>query len=170
MNRSFSIIINFLIILIVSYYWIFPQYKEVRGVSQELNNKRNELKQKEDYFSKIEKTIEALEAYERELTKIQAALPKEPFLPSLLNIIERTATENGLLIKELGEFKINDFDRSLKEINLKIAMVGSYPALKNFLSALERNARFIKVTNISFTTPKEKEPFNFSLEIKAYSY
>jgi Tfp pilus assembly protein PilO len=170
MNRLFFIIINFLIIIIVGYFQIFPQYRDIKDLSLTLTVKKNELKKKNDYFSEIRKTIDELKNYEEEVQKIKVALPSEPSPISLLYLIERTAIANGLSIKEIGEYKISDVERSLKEINFKIGLTGDYPALKNFLSSLEESARLIKVTNVSFKTPGEKESFIFSLEVKAYSY
>lgn len=170
MSRLTSIFINFVIVFLLGYFWIFPQYQALQGVNADFRNKRSELQQKEDYFSKIEKASQALEEYKTELSKIDSALPSEPSLSSILNIAERSATENGLILRDVGDFKVADFERELKEIRLEIGFVGAYPALKNFLSALERNSRLIIAEKITFTTPKLNEPFIFNLVIKTYSY
>ena len=170
MSRLTSIFINFAIVFLLGYFWIFPQYQDLQEVNAELRNKRAELQQKEDYFSKIEKAAQALERYKTELSKIDSALPSEPSLSSILNIVERSATENGLILRDVGDFKVADFERESREIRLEIGLVGAYPALKNFLSALERNSRLIIAENIIFSTPKPTEPFIFNLIVKTYSY
>lgn len=169
-SRFTSIFINFGLIFLLGYFWIFPQYKSFQEVNTQLQNKRIELRDKEEYFSKIEMAKAALEEYKGELSKIDSALPSEPFLSSVLNVLEKTSIENGLVLSQIGFSKVLDSSRALKEIRLEIGVTGSYPAFKNFLSTLENNSRLIEVENISFSTPKEKEPFTFDLDIKTYSY
>lgn len=170
MGRLTSILINFGIVFLIGYFWIFPQYQAFQEVNSVLRNKKIELQRKEEYFSKIKMADEALQQYKEQLSKIDVALPSEPSLPSLLSILEKSGTENGLILKQVGSFKVTDLQRSLKEIHLEVGLMGSYPALKNFLSSLERNARLIEVDKISFSLPRENEPFTFDLDIKTYSY
>ena len=58
----------------------------------------------------------------------------------------------------------------LKETQIKLQLVGSYPSLKSFLSDLEKSSRIIEVDSLSFATPEEIGPFTFDLVIKVYSY
>lgn len=170
MTKLVSILINFGILFLLGYFWILPQYQTLQGVNFELESRRIELQNKEEYFSKIEAAQTALGQYIEGLSKIDSAIPSEPFLSSVLNITERAGTENGLVLGEIGKFETTDFERLLKETTLEVEMVGNYPALKNFLSALEKSSRLIIVENVTFSTPKEKEPFAFTLKVKTYSY
>jgi len=63
----------------------------------------------------------------------------------------------------------------IKEIKTSFSVSGSFTAFKNFIFALERSARMVKIENISFRsgTKTEKTPtetFDFSFGVKIYSF
>jgi len=51
---------------------------------------------------------------------------------------------------------------------LGLSLTGTYPAFKNFLSAVYKSARFFEVKSISFSSPAEKDLFNFNLSLETY--
>ena len=172
MSRLTIISITLPIILLVGFFFTWPQYQNVRNLGLEVQAKQNELQNKEEYFSKIKETSDELKNYEAEVSKIDSALPSDPFLPSLFNFLDKTANQNGLILKQLGSFSVVDSKAKpdIKEINIGITVSGSYPAFKNFLSALEKTARLVEVDDIIFSYPSAKETPSFDLVIKAHSY
>lgn len=173
MSRITTISICLLIVFVVGFFLVWPQYQNFRELTAEVRARKTELQYKEEYFSNLRKISEELKNYELEISKIDSALPSDPFLPSLFNFLTKTAAQNGLILKDIGKFSVTSSREKpeIKEIYLEIIVTGSYPAFKNFLSALEKTARFVEVENIAFSFPKlEEEMFSFNLKIKAYSY
>ena len=174
MPRITTISISILIVFVVGFFFTWPQYQNLRNITAEVREKKVELQYKEEYFSNLRKTSEELKNYESEISKIDSVLPSGLFLPSLFNFLDKTASQNGLILKQVGKFSVissKEKPERIKEIHLEITISGSYPAFKNFLSALEKTARFVEAENIVFSFPKsEEEHFSFDLKIKAYSY
>jgi len=172
MSRTTAILISLLGVFIIGFFLIFPQYQNLKETNLKIQEKRTELQYKEEYFSNLKKISEELKNYELELSKIDSALPSDPSLPSLFNFLEKASSQNGLILKYVGSFSVTPSEKKpeIKEIDLNITVAGSYPAFKNFLSTLEKIARFVEVENVAFSFPKEEEPFSFNLKIKAYSY
>jgi len=173
MSRIAAILISLLGIFLIGFFLLWPQYQTLRELNFKIQEKKTELQYKEEYFSNLKKISEELKNYEPALSKIDSAFPSDPSLPSLFNFFEKAGSQNGLILKYIGPFYISsrpDMPK-VKEIHINITVTGSYPAFKNFLSALEKTARLFELENISFSSPeKTEEPFAFELKIKAYSY
>lgn len=174
MSRITIISINFLIILAIGFFFVFPEYRNLKNLTTEVREKKAELQYKKEYYSNVKRISEELKKYESEISKIDSAFPSRPFLPSLFNFLEKTAIQNGLILKQIGKFSITPSKENLeiKNIYIEIIAGGSYPAFKNFLSALEKTARLVEVENIVFSSPtlEEEKLFSFELKIKTHSY
>ncbi|MBZ9571757.1 type 4a pilus biogenesis protein PilO [Patescibacteria group bacterium] len=185
MPRLITAIICLFLTLILGFFIIWPKYQDLRDLKLEIKTRETELNYREEYFSDLNKISEELKKYEAELSKINDALPDDPSLPSLLNFLEKASSQNGLVFKKLGSFSTVSLKKptrtatpseqqplspsEIKETRLGFEVSGSYSALKNFLSTLEKSARLIEIETISFSF-EEGEIFSFALEIKTFSY
>lgn len=171
MTRSPYIYILFflLLTLILGLVLIYPQYQELTLVKEKIEEKKTELQSKEEYLSNLQKTSEKLNQYETELSVLDSALPSDPSLPSLFAYLQKTASENGLILKEMSPATSLPSEGP-QETRIHIKMTGLYPSLKTFLTDLENSARMIEVDSVYFASPKKEGPFDFEIEIKVYSY
>jgi len=178
------ILISFILIglsVIFGVLFLWPRYQELNNLWAQIKNKELEIQYQNEYYQELNSLSQKLEERQEGLAKIDSALPSKPRLPSLLKFFQKTASENGLILTSAGEFSIKSLpEANLKEIQNSLNLSGSYPALKNFLRALEKSARLIEVDSISFSasrlpaTPgvpeaRISEIFNFQLKIKTYS-
>lgn len=175
MNRLTIIIISLFIVLGLGIGLIWPKYQEIKVLNKIIEEKIIELQFMEEYFSELSKISGELNEYQPELNKINTALPDEFFLPSLLNFIQKSCTESGLLFKKLGDYTIKEkADSKVKEIHLSLEVVGSYSSFKNFLSVLEKNSRLIEIDSLSFFSPSKeavnRSLFSFKAGIMIHSY
>lgn len=172
MPKTLTIFICLSLTVAIGLLFFWPKYQELKSVKEKVSQKRAELQYREEYLLNLKRLSEELKKYSDSVAKIDSILPPSLFLPSLLNFLEKTSAEAGLILKSLGrvstqpsekwpEIKIHSFDFSLS---------GSYSAFKSFLFALERSARLIKTEMISLSTFGKGPPFNFDLKIKFYSY
>lgn len=184
MPRLLTAIISLFLTLILVLFFLWPKYQKLREIQAEIKVKEVERKNQEDYISHLYELSEKLKEYQREILVIDSALPPRPDLPSLLNFLQKVSGQNGLIFKKLGSFSIalpkkpevvpglpqeTKSPSEIKEISLDFEVSGSYSALKNFLSSLERSARLIKLESLSFSS-EEGEITSFKLKIKTHSY
>jgi Tfp pilus assembly protein PilO len=122
------------------------------------------------YFQNLTETSQELKKYETSLLKIESALPRQSSLPELLNFLQKASSQTGLSLSGLSPFSTAPTkEGNLGETKLNLAVVGTYSAFKDFISVLEKSARFIEVDNISFSSPKEGL-FTFNISLKVYFY
>lgn len=157
---------------------LLPKFQEFQSQNKVLENKKNELLYKEEYFSKLQNVETQIKEYQAELDKIDVALPNYPSLPSFFDFLQTNTSQSGLVISDMGNFSVSNSKYSgLKEVSLKLDVSGPYESLKNFLSILEKSSRVIDVESISFkasdaeeTKSQPEDIFVFSLSLKVYSY
>jgi Tfp pilus assembly protein PilO len=179
MQRTIPIIIvSFLILLIIGGYFLgWPKYQEFENKKLEVQGKDTEIKQKQEYLSKLEVFSDRLSEYSDELAEVDFALPIKPSIAALFIFFQKISSENGLIFKDtdLGGLFSSETtetpEERIQKMPFSISVMGSYPALKNFLSVVYKNTRLIEVNSISFSSPEEEEglfTFNLALETHAY--
>ncbi len=165
-----SIFLSVLLILAGIFFW-WPKIEEVLDLRIKLQIKEAEVKHREEYPKKLIALSQELEQYSDELDKIDSALPKEPSIPVLFNYIQKTTSENGLILENVNLSGISSSkDKSgVREITFSVSAAGSYSSFKNFLTAIYTNARLIDIRSISFSSPEETGLFSFSLSFATYA-
>lgn len=171
MNRPITIAVCIWLSLILGVGFLWPKYQDLRNSQKKIEEKKAELQYKEEYFSELNKTSDALKEYSEILQKIDSSLPADPNLPSLFDFLQKVSSQNGLVLKRINPVSTTPFeDSKIQETHLNLSLSGSYSAFKNFLSTLQKSARLIEIESITFSSPEKEETFNFDLKIKVYSY
>lgn len=184
MTRLFIILISLVVILVIGVFLIWPKYQELKVAQLKLVQKQVELENLGQYNLQLEEHFRKLQQYEKELAYIDFALPSDFDFPSLFHFLQKTCSQNGLVLKNIGPSFVPPADASEEEVSngqapqkktirglaTTLELSGSYKAFLNFLSALEKSARLIEVESISFSSPEGEDIFSFQLLVKAHSY
>ena len=178
MSRAIIIITCLGLLLIFAIGAVFSKYQEMNLLQLEIKNKNAEFQYEKEYFSKLSALSKKLEKYKENLAKINSALPINSRLPDLLNFLQKSCSQTGLVFKKIGpsstvpliEEGEENRNPEIQETAFNIVVAGSYSAFKNFLRILEKSARMIGVESVSFSSPEEEISFTFNLRLKIYSY
>ncbi len=187
MKKIFFIPILFFVVFIMVVYLVMPEIKSYQTLKEEVRKKEVSLQDVKDYAQQLQKTQQDLENYKPELDKINSALPADPDLASVFNLLQQKASENGVVITNVSlaqvPKKTSQPDQStsaqkaevspLQEYRLSLTILVSAPSLENFLKSIEGSARLLEVKTLSIlekgktqaTTLKE---CNISLAVFSY--
>lgn len=171
-NYPIAIIIILILSLALGLGVFWPKHQDLNNTSMMAKEKKEEIKTQKEYYSNIQSLSDELKKYESELSKINSALPSGFPTISLLNFLEKITPQAGLSLKNLSPGAVTSSlsGEDIQEARASFAISGSYSTFKNFLTFLEKSARLIEIENISFSSPSEKDNFDFNISIKAYSY
>ncbi len=169
-NETFyALTFSFLAILII-FFWVLPQYQNMISIKKVLADFESAKREQENYFEQLKKTARELERYKETLSKIESALPNNPSLPQFFNFFQKLSSQSGFNFTQISSITTDSLPQEdLKITKIEIIGSGNYLDFKNFLSGLETSSRLIEVENISFSSG-EKEPFQFNLKVRIYSY
>ena len=166
------IIICLALSIFLGVLFLLPKYQNLKNLQLQVENKETEVRYRNEYFQNLRSLAGKLEEFKEDVAKIDAALPSDPSLPAFYNFLQKTTSENGLILKNIGVFSASPMasNPSIKIISIPFGASGSYASLKNFLGAIEKSARIVEANGISFSAPQKEELFNFSLKIQTHSY
>lgn len=173
-DRPILIGVMFLAILLLVFILVLPEYNTFKQLQVQLGEKRAEYVAQHDHYAAIDKVYDDLQARKDDIAKIDEALSSDPALGKTVYFLQEVAQKNGLIVKNLflskgSSNESNTGVKTSKEISFSIDLLGNYPSLGSFISSLEDSSRIFEITSISFGS-KEGPPYNFSLQIKTYSY
>ena len=166
-----SIIIAAVLIatILFAFFAIFPKKGELSDLAKRVEEKKRELKAREDYLKELQKISYDLQGYQDELAKIKSALPEDPQVLLIYNFLPKAASRSGLVLKNVSHSLGNSESKGLKTVNLDLTLSGRVDGFRNFLFLVEKSARLIEIGSFSFASPEKKEePASFNLKIKVY--
>lgn len=168
--RFYLIIIFLLATIFIGFFLVWPKYQEIAVVRLEIEEAEASIQQEEEYFSNLRNLSERLNQYQDQFSVIESTLPGKFYLPHLFDFLQKTCSQNGLVLQEISSSVSSLGDTRIQEIHVSLRVLGSYSAFKDLLSSLESSVRLFGIESISFSSSEEGEPFAFSLEIKTHSY
>jgi Tfp pilus assembly protein PilO len=185
MSKLIFIFLGMVAILAIGFFLIWPKYQKFEKLRVDLGNKEIELRYAQEHFEKNQKLLEDLKEYQDQISKIDLALPGDSSFAAIssINFVGNAASQNALNLKNLKSFSIAEPKppaqaagapaqppSKVKEILVDFEVSGFYPALKNFINALENSAKLIEVENLTLEIKEKEEMPTFNLKIKTFSY
>lgn len=162
----------FLIAFAVLGAFAFPVFQKFREAQAEIKIKETDLENNQEYLAALNDIYSKFEELKPQFSKIDSALPQEPSLPNFLHFIQKTISENGLILTGISSSQATPTKgkEKITETSLGLNISGKYSSFKNLLFSLEKSARLIEITDISFSSKDLEEIISFNLTIKVHSY
>jgi Tfp pilus assembly protein PilO len=130
MNRNLIILGAGALILALGFLLVLPKYQALQTLNASVAEKEMELESQENYFSRVSTLYQHLDVYQNTLAKIGTALPEDPSPSSLFSFFQQTASENGLILREInlgGTTEPEEGDK-FRTIQAFLELSGSYQA------------------------------------------
>jgi len=185
-DRPIAIALILFVVLLLVFFLVVPEYKKFAELQIDLGEKTAEYNAEFEYYNAITKVYEELQSRKDDIKKVDDALPTDPDLGKIIYYVQKTAAENGMVMKDLflSKSSLVRMQRGgeMKEITFSLDLVGDYASLEKFLIASEKAARLFEVTNISFGSATQtalqstqsqfeiEQTYNFNMQIKTHSY
>jgi len=132
-------------------FWVLlPLWYSTQAALELKKENENNLAQRKQLAANLERLIGQYNERTSDLVSFSKAIPVGQNIPELLINLEALASENGLIFSGVN-FKPKDLKTpNVKTLIMEIKIKGSYPALQNYLKAMEKSLRLFDVTSISF--------------------
>ena len=136
-----------------------PKYQETLSSTEQLEARKADLKNREDYFAALDQIAGEFKNYSENLDKVKSALPIGPSAPALANYLQSISSQSGLILKNLSYGMKNatvvprdpNTGLAVQDYEVGVTLSGSYPAFKEFLANLEKSRRLVEIQEIAFT-------------------
>lgn len=186
-TTQFSILeVIFLFFVLALFYWfvVMPKANLLKSALSQLEIKKEEQNKAENNLKNIQESIRVLGAHQKDIIKLDEALPLDSRNTKLYILIDSLAQSSGVTIGDInivdtGEIIYADnkelikdpfkAKRSLKKFTGNIHVLGSYEQLQGFLNQMEESGRIINVNSIEIGREQEGV-LSLRAIIEAYSY
>ncbi len=166
--------ISLIISIIIGAVFLYPKYREFSGLRKQISQKEEELANQQNYLKLLRETNEKAEENRDLIDRVASAIPDEPDIPSFLNFLNKEAANTGVGLEDVNWSEPSASAEQRKQTNeysVSIQISGSYPAFRNFVSALENSARLVEVSGTDFSLEQGvDEAAVFGLKLIIHSY
>jgi len=181
MIKNAIIIILILVFTAVIVFLDVPGVQNVLDLRKDINVQKQAFIDSQEMQDKIQSLVSSYEENKDVVEKTAYILPDNEDLPNLIVQLEALAFELGLLLEKIefavvkpdsagGEGGSSAPTQNYQTLNVTLRLIGTYPALKNFLKETEENIRLIDVNYVIFSASSEEtfEIFEFDLGLNTY--
>lgn len=180
-DRPIVIGITAFAVLLMLFFLVVPQYKQLQKLQVELAQKTAEFNSQYDYYAEITKNYFIIQSKKEDIQKIDDALPKGANLGELMYYLQKKVKDNGLILKTIFLSQSTaDTSSGVKDLTFSLSFNGDYTSLNQFIESLENSARIFDISNLNFgsvvVTSKALNQFqsdgifDFSVELKTHTY
>ena len=161
------------LVLAYGFFFLKPQITGIFAMMGRLVKVSADLRTAKSDISKIGSMKSDVDAYNKKVDQYEKTLPAEDGIPGLLESLSEMANKANVSIAGIVPLdkKIDSKAevRVYKEIPILITAKSGYHELGNFLSALEKSDRFMKVADIQIKADKAS-PKRHNIELMVVTY
>ncbi|MBI3060194.1 MAG: type 4a pilus biogenesis protein PilO [Deltaproteobacteria bacterium] len=144
-------------VLLLDYFLLYsPQSDEISGLTQEIENSRNQRDKKKKEAANIPKLKQQMAQLDGMLKEAVAQLPDRKELPDLLSSISNKVKESGLDIL-IFRPRAENLQEFYAEIPVDIVVRGGFHNVATFFDEVGRLNRLVNIANIELRNPKANE-------------
>ena len=171
MNRTLVSGILLFIGVSVGTFLTWPMYQTFQQLGVELKDLQQKLENRETYFADLVKVKVDLVELAAPLSKVEAALPLDPQLPSLYDFLQRSSALSGMSLRNISATAESQTQSlELRIIPVTLELVGSWSALKELLGRLNTASRMVSLQSLNLSGGTDPARFNIDLQLHAYFY
>lgn len=154
---SFELFISVIAVIFFAIFAIRPTLQTMADLVKEIQDKEELVKQLDSKLASLNTAQEQYGQYSDRFYLLDEALPKRPSLLNALKIIEKIASENGLIIQDITVSNLPDekvtaqagsAQRDFVSFNLTLA--GEYLNLRQLVESLIQSQRVFIVEQVNF--------------------
>lgn len=178
MRRVFAIPILILASFVMFLYVVLPQLSTAGQAKADFLRTEKEVNDRQKYFDGLKNSLGEISGYQGTLEKIEAALPGEVLLASLIEFFNQKANNNGLVLKSLaptpdpvadegGNSETQQTEKNPAQY-FTLSLGGGVASFENFLKDIETSARLVDVESISLQQDLGEVSSSISILVKVY--
>jgi len=173
MKKNIFTIINFLVVISLIVWMILPNRTILNEQKKKQEIKTLEKQTIESYFQNLKKLNEESQNYQKEISKVDSAIPQDISLHSFAYFLQKTASVNGLIVRKINlgqQTKIKE-NPNMSFADVGIDFLGNYLSFKKFFDEIEKSSRFIEIQEFKISSGGEaKKDQGLEITVRIYSY
>lgn len=184
-----TVLVFFIAAFVFYFDFIVPAYGDIQELKGRVSSQQDFFSQQSNTIKQVQKLIAAYQGQGQAQNAVELSVPPAQNISGALTQIYGIATLNNISIQNMSISVSSVLPSSggsaiamnaplplvkpMGSVSFAVSAFGSYGDFKNFLSAIETNARIFDVKNLSIQPVLQsgssiKDLFNYNLTIMAY--
>ncbi len=156
---SLELFLTVVAIIFFAVFAIRPTLLTMSDLLKEIEDKDKLNKQLQKKVAALSTAQQEYQVHKKKLSLVDEAIPPNMQLIKSLKIIEKIASDKGLIISNLTLNQIPDEKqeaqitfRNIKRVDqiIELSVLGDYPSIRDFIEELQRSRRLMVVNFIEF--------------------
>ena len=151
-------------IIFFALFAIKPTLVTISDLIKEIEDKQKLEEQLQRKVAALSTAQTAYQNNQDNLATLDQAIPSRPKLLYSLKIVEKLASEEGLIIHNMTTTEIPPEEEvdlaqgslTRKDLSIKISLSGDYPAIKKFVERLNQIRRTFVLHSVTFSVQKDR--------------
>lgn len=154
--------------LIVGVTVIYPQYREIEKINQEIFAMRTTLEKKYETTKQMHKSQVNLTTAKKIAAELESLFVKKGEEIKIVTALEKLAEQLSLEQNLSLSSTANKISENLSDLDLQITVAGNFQNLMKYLEALEKNDFLFAMTDVSLISKNGPASLLLSLKAKIY--
>ncbi len=162
---SFELFMTVIGVIFFALFAIRPTLLTMSDLLKEIEDKEKLDQQLQRKVAALSTVQQEYQIYKDKLSLLDEAIPPNMQLIKTLKIIEKIASDEGLIISSLGfnyipnEKQVTKITfQNLKRVDrgIELSVLGDYPSIRNFIESLHQSRRMMVVNFIEFSVKENR--------------
>lgn len=167
-------LILFFAALAIGYWVLMPLYGYIAAALELKTQNEASLAERQKLSTTLKRLMEQYNNQASGIGSFGRSIPVGQNTAELLINLEALASENGLMFSSVNFKSKESVVGGIKTLSMEIKLKGPYPALQNYIKAMEKSLRIFDVVSLSFVgvspeqTGIKSDSLEFTLSVNTY--
>lgn len=170
---SLELVFSILAIIFFAVFAIKPTLQTMSELIKEIEDKRTLNDQLAQKIASLNTAQSQYEKYSSQFSLLDEAIPKTAQLVSSLQIVEKIASENGLIIQSItissmpDDLSVADAAKAKREtLTFNVSLIGDYMKIREFIEDLMNSRRMMVVDQVNFSLGSSRYKQNLTASVR----
>lgn len=160
---SLELIFSLVLVITLAVFAIQPTLMTMSDLTKEISDKEVLAKELDKKIAALGTAQAVYSSIENTLPALEEAIPSQPHILSLLKVLEKTATDNSVIVSGISLSAIPDDEpvtedqtRAQLTFTTNIVVTADYRSIRAYVEALKNYKRVLLIDRVTFATQEDR--------------
>lgn len=160
---SLELIFSLILVITLAVFAIQPTLMTMSDLTKEISDKETLAKELDKKVAALGTAQAIFTSLEDKLPALEEAIPSQPHLLTVLKVIEKTATDNSVIVNGISLSTMPDdtpvaANQTLTQLSFPVNVVvtADYRSIRSYVEALKNYKRVFLIDRVTFSTQEDR--------------
>ncbi len=160
---SLELILSISLVILLAVFAIQPTLITMSNLTKEIQDKKELAKKLDQKIAALNTAQGIMTSLDDKLPSLEDAIPTQPRLLNVLKVLEKSATDTGVIITNISVPTIPDesqvdLSKGLTQVSfpVNVSITADYLSIRRYIESLKEYKRVFLIQNVTFTTQEDR--------------